>query len=957
MIDAVDDDRTPRFDEPACEAPSLEPGARIGRYVVQRTLGRGGMGVVLLAHDERLDRKVAIKLLRARDFGTDRDAIARARLVREAQAMALLSHPNVITVHDVGSIGGRVYVAMEFVEGVTLRRWLREAPRSQQEILRCFIAAGRGLAAAHGAGLVHRDFKPDNVMIGAGSDAGRVLVLDFGLARPPDAQDSTPEAMSTAATTGTSHEIAALTLSGWVLGTPLYMAPEQHGGQAVPASDQFALCVALYEAVFGQRPFAGDSVEELAAAKHGQHLREMPPGRGVSVHLRRTLRRGLAAAPEQRFASMTALVDALAHDPRPARRRLAIGAGVLACTAVLSATVVVARSDRGACTRVDAALDGIWDATRRDEVAQALTVTASTYADATTSTVLSGLDDYANALLAAQRANCEAMAAAQPVDGPELDHEISCLQRRRQGLAAMVDVLATADAAVGERAVDAMLSLPAVDGCAAATSGAGASTMPTDPAILERIEAGNAEASRVAALLGAGRYDDAKSAVVPLLVEAAAIGHLPLLAEAELLSAEIESHRGEPDPAIAAYLRATDAAAAGGDDRLAARAWIGLLYTAGHTKAQHGPAIDYARHAEVALHRIGEPADLEAELASTRGMIAHDQGDYPAAQALHERALALRESQGAAAVDGSTLVNLARTLAARGEIGRAREHVLRAIDIIEVRYGPQHPTVARTLTHLGSIEFEAGEYAAAKGRYERALAIQEASLGPRHPEVAFSLNNVANTLVTERRLDEALDHYGRAREILREKLGDEHPNIARLTFNMAELAKQAGQRERSKAEYRVAIGLFERTLGADHPELGRGYNNLASVQYDNGEAADALANYTTALRISEQALGRDHPDLAYPLTGVGLAQLALDAPARAIEPLERAVALRRGSDIDPVDRADAQFALARALWDGGGDRGRAITLADDAIAGYAKAQEGYPTARDEATKWRAEHHR
>ena len=344
MIGRVAGDTTVHFAGGA-DAPTVAAGTRIGRYIVRGTIGSGGMGVVLLAQDEELARNVAIKLLRQRDFGTAEDAVARARLLREAQAMALLSHPNVITVHDVGTFGDRVFVAMEYVEGVTLREWLDAAKRPQRSILRCFVAAGRGLAAAHAAGLVHRDFKPDNVILGASPGQadgdphafGRVLVLDFGLARVPDSHPSQPDTDGGAEATGSHPAFQSLTMSGWVVGTPLYMAPEQHLGHAVPASDQFAFCVALYDALVGERPFAGDSIEDLAKEKRGGRMRRFPATSLVPRAVRDVLRRGLSADPHDRFARMDDLVDALEAAPRRATRRIALGLGLVGGAVLVAA--------------------------------------------------------------------------------------------------------------------------------------------------------------------------------------------------------------------------------------------------------------------------------------------------------------------------------------------------------------------------------------------------------------------------------------------------------------------------------------------------------------------------------------------------------------------------------------------------------------------------------------------
>ncbi|HET6585525.1 MAG TPA: serine/threonine-protein kinase, partial [Nannocystaceae bacterium] len=240
-------DDTATVPSPRDDAP--EPGARVGRYVLLERIGMGGMGIVYAAFDPELDRRVALKLLR----GSAGEARADLRLLREARALAKLTHPNVVPVFDVGSAAGRPYVAMEFVEGQTLTRWLAARPRSQAEILRVFGEAGRGLAAAHAIGIVHRDFKPDNVLLGGSGDDGRVPAIvrvgDFGLARPVTATSSRTSADAIALPSDADEPLDAspLTRVGLVLGTPSYMAPEQHRGEdATPATDQYALCVSLY---------------------------------------------------------------------------------------------------------------------------------------------------------------------------------------------------------------------------------------------------------------------------------------------------------------------------------------------------------------------------------------------------------------------------------------------------------------------------------------------------------------------------------------------------------------------------------------------------------------------------------------------------------------------------------------------------------------------------------------
>jgi hypothetical protein len=302
---------------------------RLGRYRLLERLGQGGMGVVYAAHDEQLDRRVAVKLLHA-----GRGAAAQAaRLRREALALARLSHPNVVQVFEIGEVDGQAFVAMELVRGVTLRAWLAARPRAVDEILAVFVQAGRGLAAAHAAGLVHRDFKPENALVG---EDGRVRVVDFGLARGDEPGPAAPDG-----------PLAAMTETGAVLGTPAYMAPEQRGGAVVDArADQFALCVALHEALHGERPFAGDTADAYFAAVAAGRVRP-PSHRRVPARVRAALLRGLRPDRDARWPDLDALLAAL--DRRPARRVLALALALaLALTAAAAAALLGVRAYRDA---------------------------------------------------------------------------------------------------------------------------------------------------------------------------------------------------------------------------------------------------------------------------------------------------------------------------------------------------------------------------------------------------------------------------------------------------------------------------------------------------------------------------------------------------------------------------------------------------------------------------------
>jgi predicted Ser/Thr protein kinase len=286
------------------QAVAVAPLQRLGHFVLLAELGRGGMGTVFAAYDERLDRKVAIKLLHLRNRPSH---VHRRKILREAQAMARISHPNVVSVYEVGEVSDRIFIAMEFIDGQTLAQWQRQPGRTWQEVLAMYLQAGHGLAAAHASGLIHRDFKPDNVLV---SRDGRARVLDFGLARRDerllDSEDPAESAPSR------SGAVDKLTQDGLISGTPGYMAPEQYDGQPVDArSDQFSFCAALFEALFGTPPFAGRLAAEIASNTLAGHVQPRPKNSPVPEELHRALLRGLANRAEQRFPRMDELLAAL----------------------------------------------------------------------------------------------------------------------------------------------------------------------------------------------------------------------------------------------------------------------------------------------------------------------------------------------------------------------------------------------------------------------------------------------------------------------------------------------------------------------------------------------------------------------------------------------------------------------------------------------------------------------
>ncbi|HWB77059.1 MAG TPA: serine/threonine-protein kinase, partial [Nannocystaceae bacterium] len=424
-------------------------GETIGRYVVIDRIGEGGMGIVYAAYDPELDRKLALKLLH-HDTG-DRAEARRLRLVREAQAMARLSHRNVIVVHDVGTFDDQVFVAMEFIDGRSLAAWLASTPKpSWSEVLGVLVEAGQGLAAAHDAGLVHRDFKPDNVMIANESAGlGRVVVTDFGLARAagnnedsgalpmkPDEHDASVSRLA-----GKGTLAATVTAVGAIMGTPAYMAPEQHLGRPADArSDQFAFAVVLYEGIYGQRPFPGDDVASLAYHVTAGNLREPPAQSNVPGWLARVLVRALAIDPRTRYPDMHALLDELVRDRswRPRWWAIAAGVGAAALTGVYAGFAL--DREPAPCSAGADRIAAVWNSARAEAIHARFAQTGLSYVEEQWPVLRAELQSYAKQWSGAYVDACEATHVRGEQSDALLDARMLCLSRRIDELGALLEL-------------------------------------------------------------------------------------------------------------------------------------------------------------------------------------------------------------------------------------------------------------------------------------------------------------------------------------------------------------------------------------------------------------------------------------------------------------------------------------------------------------------------------------
>lgn len=943
------------------EATALKRGSSVGRYVILESLGAGGMGVVYSAYDPDLDRRVALKLLRRDKPSRPSLTDGRARMLREAQAMAQLSHVNVVAVHDVGLHGGRVFLAMELLAGPNLGEWMRDHLRPWPEVLDVFVAAGRGLEAAHAAGLVHRDFKPDNVLLGEG---GRVKVTDFGLARLRD-----PEAAPSRPTTDRQTPLArisasfpatdSLTRTGALLGTPAYMAPEQYFGVAADAaSDQFSFCVSLYEALYAERPFAGDDPATLAFNVTEGEVRPPPAGSKVPARVRRVLLRGLAREKAERWPSMTELLAALTPNRGGSRRRWIAGVGLIA---VVAGTAIGVQQPAAAepCREMAQHLDGVWDEARREQVGAAIVATELGHSAETASLVENRLDTYAAGWVEARRDACEATHVRSEQSAELMDRRMECLDDRLDVLGALVSVLAEADATVARNAAVAVAELPSVAPCADRTALLADRDLPSDPDTLAEIDRLRGELAQAHARGLAGKYLEGLRGAEAVSVAAEPLAYAPLQVQVDFERGRLEHELGR-DAAAEATLEAVYFLALGNDlDESAARIASELVAVVGSALARPDDGRKWGAHGMALSEASGSEA-TEASVLHSLGALDYHAGDYARAEERLARAVEIRLrifGPDSHSLLGTTTM-LGSVASDRGDHALARERFSTALAAAEKMLGRDHPDVARPLNNLAQLEYRLGRYDEAAAAFERALKLQEAAFGSDHRNVAQLHNNLAAIAFARGDVGQAKERFERALAIWEATLGDEHPKVADALNNLAAVASTGGDYEGARRYDERALALRMRTMPADHPHIAQAHNNLSDDLRRLGRLDDALDHAQTALRIWEAKLGPDHASVATGLTTLGHVRLALGRPASAVEGLERALKIREDVEQDPEEIATTKFLLARALTEtnvaSADDRAHARNLAAEAREGLADAGPGAAVTVAEIDTWLAD---
>lgn len=840
--------------------------------------------------DVELGRRVAIKILHARHESDADPSRARARLIREAQAIARLAHPHVVSVFDVGrctegmaqllgpaTLDG-VFIVMEYVEGETLRAWAKRRP-PLRDIIQAIVAAGRGLAAAHEQGIVHRDFKPSNVAFG--SD-GRVRVLDFGLAR---AIGSSGEVTSDTDT----PVLDDLTGPGVALGTPPYMAPEQHlaHGDIGPAVDQYALCVSLWELATAQRPFRGASTRELLAAK----LDGPPLDPRLATWLDAVLRRGLAVDPQDRFESMLALVAALERGL--GRRRRAAWWGAVAFAITTAAGLGAWGRDlqeRRDCD--DGAVAELWNDGEAAVLREAFVASGRPNALQTWARTRAHLDAYALDLEHRRARACR-------VDAPG---PMACLEDKLQRLRAAIAVARDADPDLVAHALELAMELPPLASCEGAQDG----HRPRDGELDRTIV-------RAEALLVANRLDQAEALIGEPAALAAREGDHETSARLALVAGKILARRGatRPEAVEERFRAALVAAERVGRDDLALDALIQLVHVVGPVAGRFDESDHFAAQATAKLERLGRPQEPAAALAMEIGLLRYRELRNDDALASYEEALRLRR-----ALFGDDHPKVARlrveignVLLRKGEYADALEHFTDARTIVEHVFGRDHPSVAGPLNGIALTMKATGDVAGSIAPLERSLAIARASAGDRHDSVAVALSNLGLAYDALGENADALSAFDEALSIRRELFGNEHVAVARTRTNRATALRRLGRVDEAQAELRKALGVFETAMGPDSAVVGVVALNLGELIAGRGDHDEALDFYARALDIFEQHNDVDPDGLTKARLGLAQSQLATGRHALAEAGLEEVLR----ADAPPELTAFARLMLAQAI--------------------------------------------
>ncbi len=918
-----------------------EESATIGRFIVLRCLGTGGMGSVYEARDPKLDRRVAVKVLHS-------DGLSGERLVEEGKAMARLNHPNVVTVYEVDTAGDRAFVAMELIEGVTLRRWQNSQARPWSEILTMYRAVGLGVAAAHDAGLVHCDLKPENVLVG---DDGRARVTDFGISVLGHELTPAP---------ATTEDNASVGLTSSVLsGTPRYMSPEQYLGSAVDhRADQFALCVMLWEALFGTSPFSGDTLMELAESITTGQLAVPPQRTSVPAWLRKVCERGLAREPAERWPDTRALLAAL--DRGRSRARWRAGLATVAVVGMTAAAVWGAQRWQHAkavdhCEAQGNVIDAVWNAERREQIRAAMLGTGVRHAAATLDKVEPWIDEHTSSWANARTETCLRHDVEQTWDDDLRARARWCLADRRAELELVLEELGAIDRKTIGNAVR-LAALPADVSTCVDEDRLRRIPMPAteelEPALVLR-----RERARVQAMNAAGRATASLTVAEQAVAKAEQLGWGPLTASLRGTLGETLYTTGDIDRAAEMLVEAYFEAMTQGAVLTALDAATSLVKLEGESRENLEAAQLWARHTDVLLdmlHMRGTPHE-GIKLEFVAGSLLHA-GRLDEARATYEQAMAVFiETLGS---DHPQVLSVLGAMSAVArESGDSEEAVAlatRALEQAEAIYGVGHPKTAAKLVFVGTALSNVRRFTDALPLLERAHVLLLEDEGPQGPRVGEVLTNLGNIHGSLGNQEQSVNYQEQALAILEGKLGPDHLHVGMALNNLANAHRHLEHHERAREALTRALAIFEAKLESEYPHVAFVEGNLGDVEWELDNHERAAGHYQRSLQIRERELGADHPRVLVPLLGLGQVRLAQGQVERADAIAARALTLVQDDASGMEPRARAQLLRANVDW-ALGRRESAVTRVRALGEALRTAGEQGELMRNNVETWFAEH--
>lgn len=818
-------------------------GDGLGKYRILERLGAGGMGAVFAAWDPELERRVALKVL----TGGREPHDERNLIMREAKAAAQLAHPNVVTVFEVGIAQDRVFLAMEYIAGPTLRAWANQAPPASARI-GALLQAGRGLAAAHAQGLVHRDFKPDNVLV---DETGQAKVVDFGLAQ------SSQEFLthrSVAPATGETRS-APITQTGPRSGTPEYMAPEQlDGGAANARSDQFAFAVTAWELLCAERPF---ETNKQVGAPRGRPVAGVP--RGVT----QALTRALSLAPADRFDSMEALLRELDPVPRAEQRSRFIlgGAGLLTVGALAWGLAARSPETSSQCTGAQDQLSGSWDDEQRERYAAAFSAAAPD--DALWTTTSQILSQYADTWVAASTHACEATRIRGEQSDELFTLQTRCLHGRLRSFRALTERLTSLDAAALRRVPGVARGLPPIEACQNPEY-LTALVAPPPPELERDVEAVRERLASIESAEALGQYKRVGEEMPSVLEDALNLDHRALHAEAMYWDGRVLQRMREADKARSSLEQAVLHATASRHDRVLAETLGLLTRVVGVLQAHKTEGLALSDRAEAAIARIGGDAELTAQLASRRGETYLTAGAPRPAREQFEKAM---QQFSVLAPDGpqlaDSLTNLAAANRALGDLDTAASLTARSLALLERRHGPDHPAVGMALANQASLLNQAGRTDDARASYARARSVFVPRLGEDHVNIAVLDMNRGNLELGAENFDLARGLLQDVPDRMQAKLPNDHPWVAQALMSRGTMWVETASLAKAQADLQAAITILEKT-SPESSSLAVAHCRHAWALGTAGDATAADEVFRRAFSLFERSLGEaadGHPDV------------------------------------------------------------------------------------------------